>query len=84
MPQINLKLFANLSHFMPGDAVRNEVVYECDNDNSINSILQGLNVPLENCHLVIVNGVFIPAEQRDSHILADGDTLAVWPPVAGG
>jgi sulfur carrier protein ThiS len=31
-----------------------------------------------------VNGVFIPPDARATTSLKDGDTLAVWPPIAGG
>jgi thiamine biosynthesis protein ThiS len=84
MPKINIKLFASLKTFMPEGAVNGEVAMELPEDHSVWSILDSLNVPRKHCHLVVVNGVFIPPEQRDSTALNEGDTLAVWPPVAGG
>jgi molybdopterin converting factor small subunit len=33
---------------------------------------------------VLINGVYAEPEERGSPILNDGDSLAVWPPVAGG
>jgi sulfur carrier protein ThiS len=35
-------------------------------------------------HLVLVNGAFVPREERATTVLHEGDTLAVWPPIAGG
>jgi molybdopterin converting factor small subunit len=32
----------------------------------------------------VLNGVYVHPSERDQAILRDGDTLAVWPPVAGG
>lgn len=84
MPKVNVKLFASLRNFMPDGAHNGEVSMECPDDHSVTSILTGLNVPLEKCHLVVVNGVFIPPPDRASTRLNEGDTLAVWPPVAGG
>ena len=42
------------------------------------------NVPREMAHLVLLNGVYIKPEDRDKAVFNDGDTLAIWPPVAGG
>ncbi len=84
MPNINVKLFASLRNFMPDGAHNGEASIECPDDHSVTTILTQLNVPLEKCHLVVVNGVFIPPPERASTSLKDGDTLAVWPPVAGG
>ena len=84
MPNINLKLFASLKRFMPQGHLNGEVAMEIPDGKPIEHILSDLNVPLEQCHLVIVNGVFIPREKRASTPMTEGDTLAVWPPVAGG
>ena len=84
MPQINVKLFASLQPFMPDGAVNGEVAVDCGDDTTVTSLLTGLNVPLEKCHLVILNGVFVPVDQRAGKALVEGDTIAVWPPVAGG
>ena len=84
MPRINIKLFASLRNYMPEGARNGEASIECPDSHSVTSILTDLNVPLEKCHLVVVNGVFVPPEERGSTALSDGDTLAVWPPVAGG
>ncbi len=84
MPQINVKLFASLGVYLPEGAQNSQVAIECDDDKTIASILSGLKVPSEHCHLVFLNGVFVAPEARGNQHFADGDTLAVWPPVAGG
>jgi sulfur carrier protein ThiS len=35
-------------------------------------------------HLVLVNGSYVAAELRATRTLAEGDVLAIWPPIAGG
>jgi sulfur carrier protein ThiS len=39
---------------------------------------------MEKCHLVLVNGIFVSPSARANTRIGEGDTLAVWPPVAGG
>ena len=84
MPQINVKFFASLRRFMPENATNGEAAVDCADDATILSTLTDLHLPLEQCHLVILNGIFVPPDERASTSFAEGDTLAVWPPVAGG
>lgn len=84
MPQINVKLFASLSTYMPEGAKNGQASMDCTSDTTVASVLSSLHVPTEHCHLVFVNGVFVEPESRDEKYFVDGDTLAVWPPVAGG
>ncbi len=82
--QVTLKLFASLGSFLPAGASRNKAALDIDGETSILALLDSHNVPREKCHLVLVNGVFHPPEDRDKVILNEGDVVAVWPPVAGG
>ncbi len=47
-------------------------------------ILKQLKVPIDQAHLLLVNGSFIEPEKRDQSIFKNNDILAVWPAVAGG
>ena len=42
------------------------------------------NLPPALTRLVLVNGLFVPPQERASRALRDGDVLAIWPPIAGG
>ncbi|MDH3693509.1 MAG: MoaD/ThiS family protein [Gammaproteobacteria bacterium] len=82
--KINFKLYASLSEHLPPGAHENTVQIEIPVNSSLNSIIDKYHVPREMAHLVLVNGVFACSADRDKTILKDGDTLAIWPPVAGG
>ncbi len=82
--KVQLKLYATLTRFLPPGAKRNEIQIDVPDGASVHDLLAEHNVPMENCHLILINGVFSPpARSADAH-LSDGDTVAVWPPIAGG
>lgn len=82
--KIGLKLYAGLSKYLPANAERNEAVLVVADDATVGAVLGELGAPPENCHLVLINGVYVAPSQRDAQKLNDGDVLAAWPPVAGG
>lgn len=82
--KVNVKLFASLGKYLPDGASRNQAEMTVPDGTTLHAIMSELNLPLAICKLVLVNGIFIPPEERETRSLAEGDTLAVWPPVAGG
>jgi len=81
---IRIKLYAMLAAHLPPGAVKNEAEIGVSDAATVHQVLTSLNVPMEQCHLVLINGVFVAPSERDRHALNEGDALAVWPPVAGG
>jgi molybdopterin converting factor small subunit len=81
---ITLKLFATLSDYLPAGALRNQVTLEVEPGRTVGGLIAEHHLPEKLVHLVLVNGNYIAPAMRDSHLLKDGDTLAIWPPVAGG
>ena len=57
---------------------------EVDDDATIASIIAPLGMPPALVKLVVLNGVFVPPGERAARHFANGDVLAIWPPVAGG
>jgi sulfur carrier protein ThiS len=82
---ITFKLFATLTDYLPAEARRsNLVALEVADDATIAQIIAPFGMPDKLVHLVLVNGTFIPPEDRASKTLVEGDVLAIWPPIAGG
>lgn len=79
-----LKLYALLGKYLPAGAHKNEVEIDIEEGTTVGDVLRIHGVPDEMCHLVLINGSFVPPGARDTATLHDGDALAVWPPVAGG
>ncbi|MCP5271226.1 MAG: MoaD/ThiS family protein [Burkholderiaceae bacterium] len=83
--QITFKLYASLGEHLPADRRQgNQMALEVAPGASIAQIIEPFNLPMKLVHLVLVNGVYVPPEERATRTLADGDVLAIWPPIAGG
>jgi sulfur-carrier protein len=80
-----LKLFASLSRFLPAEAQRTSCLeLDLAPGTSVQELITCHRIPPEQCSLVLLNGVFVRPEDRAARVLAEGDVLAIWPPVAGG
>lgn len=82
---ITFKLYASLTQHLPADARRhNQIPLEIPDGTPIAKIIEPFGMPENLVHLVLVNGVYVPHDQRLSLVPQDGDVLAIWPPIAGG
>ncbi len=83
--KITFKLFASLTDYLPPHAKGdNQVTLEVAPGASIEQIVAPYGLPHKLVHLVLVNGTYVPPEQRATRTLVEGDVLAIWPPIAGG
>jgi sulfur carrier protein ThiS len=83
--QITFKLYASLGDYLPADQRRgNEMPLTLAEGSTVAQAIAPFNLPMKLVHLVLVNGHFIPPEQRATRVLVEGDVLAIWPPIAGG
>ncbi|MGV0974314.1 MAG: sulfur carrier protein ThiS [Azonexus sp.] len=82
--RVTVKLYATLGDYLPAGSKSNRVDVETEEAASVSMVLAPFALPPRLTHLVLVNGVFVPPEERATSMLKEGDTLAVWPPIAGG
>ena len=82
--ELTLKLFATLGQYLPPEAERNKARIEVAEGTTVAQLVNELGLPPELTHLVLVNGVYISPEERDTRIFQAGDEFAVFPPIAGG
>lgn len=83
--KVTLKLFASLSDFLPDEArKRNAMELELAPGTTVAQVIERQNLPLKQCHLVLIDGIYVPPAERGARMLAEGETLAIWPPIAGG
>ena len=82
--RVTVKLYATLGDYLPSGSKNNRVAVEVPEAAAVSAVLAPFALPERLTHLVLVNGVFVPLEARATTLLKDEDTLAVWPPIAGG
>jgi sulfur carrier protein ThiS len=70
-------------HLLPPGSSRHKREIKVKPGTVVQEIIDEYRIPLELAHIVLVNGVFV-CDERDQHVLNEGDVLSIWPPVAGG
>ena len=83
--RVALKLYASLADYLPVQARRaHRLDLELPAGITIADVIGRQGLPPAMCHLVLVNGVFVPPGERAVRALVAGDELAIWPPIGGG
>lgn len=83
--RIYVRLFANLRDRLPNeDRGRGEI--ELDDATSLADLIERLEISDPLAQMVLVDGIQQPRgrEERAKRILEDGQTVSIFPPVAGG
>lgn len=83
--KVKLKLFATLTAHLPPAARRAGLVeLEVAPGTTVKGLIELNRLPPQLCTLVLLNGVFLSPQEQGGWALAEGDVLAIWPPVGGG
>lgn len=83
--KITFKLFASLQDYLPVEAkLKNALELDLPDGTTVQQVIERFGLPQKSCHLVLIDGHFVPPAARTTHPLKDGNTLAIWPPIAGG
>jgi molybdopterin converting factor small subunit len=79
--RVEVTLFATLSAYRPpGSALASAISLEIGEGGTLASLVESLAIPAEVPYLALVNG----QDAASDHGLADGDSIALFPPLAGG
>jgi len=83
--RIYVRLFANLRDRFPSeDRGRGEI--ELDEGTSLAGLIERLEIPDPLAQMVLIDGIQQPRgrTERAKRTLEDGQTVSIFPPVAGG
>jgi len=83
--RIHVRLFASLRDRFPSDD-RGRGDIELDDPASLADLIERLEIPDPLAQMVLVDGLQAPSsrEERAGRILEDGQTVSIFPPIAGG
>jgi molybdopterin converting factor small subunit len=79
--QVEVKLFANLRKLLPSGSSGGKAKVTLEEGVTIETLIHHLHIPVEMAQMVLVNGEQTREFDRP---LAEGDTVSIFPPVAGG
>lgn len=82
--KIQLKFFASFTANLPEGSQGNLATVDIPEGMTVHEVLDRYRIPRDLAQIVLVNGVFVTVPDRDQRCFNEGDTLAVWPAVAGG
>lgn len=78
--KVTAKLFATLGNHIPPGGTGNAFEQEIGPSTTVDQLLKKWKIPEDMPLIILVNAVHAGKDR----VLDDGDTLAVFPPMAGG
>ena len=82
--KMNIELYASLMSLLPPGKERFRREITVDESTTVQQIINKFSISEELAHIVLVNGHFVCGDDRKEKKLSEGDTVSIWPPVAGG
>jgi molybdopterin converting factor small subunit len=78
--KIEVALYATLSQYLPPGAQNRKAVIGIRDGATVRDVMTQLGIPQDLPNILLVNGRRAPEDT----VLTDGETLSVFPPLAGG
>jgi sulfur-carrier protein len=78
--KVKLKLFATFREYLPKGNDGHSILLELSDKTDVESVLEQLKLPKDIPKIILINGL----QKTATETLAEGDTLSVFPPIAGG
>jgi sulfur carrier protein ThiS len=83
--RITLRLFASLTAHLPAEArSRHSADLDVAPGTTVQDVIRRQGIPEALCAIVLIDGHWVARPDRATRTLAEGQVLAIWPPIAGG
>ena len=77
---IEIKLFFDLARHLPAETDKRSASISLDSGTTVQGLIDRLGLPPDSVHSILVNGI----RAAGTAVLHEGDSVAVFPPMAGG
>ena len=78
--RVEVRLFAHLAKYLPPDADGDGAILDVPAGTTVGDVAARLGIPDDLSALAVINGL----DAEPERVLADGDVLTMFPPLAGG
>jgi len=78
--KIQVALYATLTKYLPPDAQNRKATIGVKDGITVREVMDQLGIPRDLPNILLVNGRQAPEDT----VLRDGETLSIFPPLAGG
>jgi molybdopterin converting factor small subunit len=78
--KIKLKLFATFREYLPEGNDGHSCMLEVPEKTTVDSVMLQMKLPVDIPKIILINGL----QKTAAEVLHEGDTLSIFPPIAGG
>jgi molybdopterin converting factor small subunit len=83
--QIELKLFMRFKDYLPKGGTNGIAQHEIKDGSTFEDLLFDIEMPVEEDKIIVINGIsHKQGEEINALQLKNNDTVAIFPPIAGG
>jgi molybdopterin converting factor small subunit len=83
--QIELKLFMRFKEYLPAGGTNGIAEYELKDGSTFRDLLKDIRMPIDEDKIIVINGIsHKQSEETNALKLKNNDTVAIFPPIAGG
>ena len=83
--QIELKMFMKFKEYLPENSENGRTFLGIKEGTTFKDLMKMLGMSKEEDKIIVINGIsFKPSETLNARKMDEGDTVALFPPIAGG
>ena len=83
--EIELKMFMKFKRYLPEGALDGKARMNLSDGATFEDLLNTIGMPIEEDKIIVINGIsHKQGNAVNAQILNEGDTVAIFPPIAGG